>query len=242
MHMSFNGFLFVLCFALLGFVSCNRESIADLQNEPKLKQVDSSHVIAYPNVFLHYRFGYMGDYFKVNISQMDWNDSARVHPPREIEEKRIRQIINDFYFIDCQGDSTESAFKLKDTYITTIYYYNRPFGLYIVLLQHPLLNQLQSKILVRFGNDYLEQVVDFNLHALYNYKHGRIVPSNLRQKFGFNQPEVEITVPKPGAAATAFILRRLYHNGTANAKETIILNATRELTLDTVYFKRDYEL
>jgi hypothetical protein len=191
---------------------------------------------------MHYRFGYMGDYFQVKISKMDWLDSSRIHAPNINEEKKIKEVISDFYFNECQGDSLESDFKLRDTYLTTIYYYNRPFGVYMVLLKHPLMSGLQSRIFLRFGDSLLKDVVDFNLHGLYNVNKGHIESTNLHQEFSFIQPEVQITVPKPGAAATAVRLQRLYHNGTANAKEVLIIGTDYHLKLDTVYFQRDYNI
>lgn len=83
--------------------------------------------------------------------------------------------------------------------------------------------------------------MDFNIDALYDYKNGELIPSNLKKQFNITEPEIvfsTLTNWNTGAA-TSFKFTRLYHNGTANALETAIIECF-ENKLDTLYFNRKW--
>lgn len=178
--------------------------------------------------------------FPLLISNIHLKDTQKtIHLNDEIENK-ISQTISSYYFNQCSGDSNETYFKARDTYIGTIRLHDSLQTIFLVLLNHFPGGQVNAKALFynNSSKEFINETFDFNIHALYEYSNGNLAPSNLKQKLKINFPEIEIVQDNKNKTGN-FKFNRLYHNGTANAIETTILKTTAG-KLDTLEFKQNW--
>ena len=176
--------------------------------------------------------------FPLTLSNINLQDTPNItHSNDEIENK-IYQTVYSYYFNDCSGDSAETYFKLKDVYIGTIRLHDSLQTIYLVVLNHFPGGQVNSRILFynNSSKQFIDKPLDFNIHALYDYNNGQLTPTNLKEQFQINSPEIQL-IDYDKDNKNDFKLIRLYHNGAANAIETAILRV-KNMKIDTLNFNQ----
>ena len=176
----------------------------------------------------------------LKLTVLDLQDTRKTVHLNDGIEAEIRKTIYSYYFIDCSGDSSETNFKVKDTYIGTIRLHDSLQTIFIVLFKHLPTEEVNSKLIFYSNStkEFIGQPIDFNLHALYDFNNGKLTLSNLKKRFKITTPEIELVdFDKDGI--NEFKLTRLYHNGTANAIETTVLKIYNN-KIDTVEFKQKW--
>lgn len=174
--------------------------------------------------------------FPLNIKDVDFSDSSAFCEISDQKIAEIKKCIEKFYFEDCSGDSLETYFKLKDVYIGTIELIDSKFTIYTIILRRPE-GILTSKILFfNTENNRFEKVhYEFNIHAMYDYTSKGLEASNLKTMFLENIPEIKIV---ESDKMNKFQFTRLYHNGTANAVETTLIEVNED-RIDTLEVVKD---
>lgn len=182
--------------------------------------------------------------FEINVAHcpLRLDDPAVYHTkvqrlPDSALRVAISNVVKAYYLEASSGDSTETYFKLKDVYITTISLPDSMNIVYVVLLRHPATGQVNSKIL--FYNHNQQRIVgtplDFNLHALYEYDGNRLVASNLKKQLGIKEPEID-RVDYNNDGVPDYRLTRLFHNGTYNKIQQTIVNVAAT-QIDTLHIE-----
>ena len=144
-------------------------------------------------------------------------------------EKTVKDYAKDFEFYD----STQTY---KDIYINTIRLYDSLYTIYLVLLKHYPTDEVNSRALFYDNQkkEFVDNVFDFNLWVLYDFEHGKLIPTKLKTDFEITTPEIEVVdFNKDGVNDFKFV--RLWHNGTFNAIHTTILTVKNN-KVDTLYF------
>jgi hypothetical protein len=175
--------------------------------------------------------------FPLKLSLLDLQDTTKSHYPDADIETKISQTVSSYYFNECGGDSSETTFKIKDVYISTLHLRDSLYSIYLLLLKHFPNEEVNGKILI-FDNKskmFIDKALDFNLHALYDFRDGKLPPSNLKINFNITTPEIEVTKTEN----PQFQFNRLYHNGTSNSFETTIIKIKGN-KIDTAYFNRKW--
>jgi len=178
--------------------------------------------------------------FPLIMSTVNFKDSNNIiHMNDEINSK-IEQTIKDYYFNDCLGDSAETYFSIKDSYINTIRLHDSLQTIFIVIFRHLPDRLINSKILFynNISKQFNSKTIDFNIHALYDFDNGKLRPTNLKEQFKITAPEIELQYNKKSGKKD-FKFTRLNHNGTANSIETTILQVTED-RIDTIDFKQKW--
>jgi hypothetical protein len=177
--------------------------------------------------------------FPLTISNLDFKDKRNMLTFNDGITSKIEETIKEYYFTDCLGDSSETFFSIKDIYFNTIRLYDSLQTVFLVILSPPAQNL--NSIVLFYNNtskEFIEDKFCFKINSLYNVDKGGIIPSNLKKLFNMNAPDIElIDYDKNGK--DDFKFTRLYHNGTENAIETIVLKLD-ENKVDTLDFKRDW--
>jgi hypothetical protein len=144
----------------------------------------------------------------------------------------------DYYLIDCEGDSCETYFSIKETYFNTLRIPYDQYDFYLIILKHVPGNLINSKLLC-FDNcskKFINPIIDFNIHGLYNISGSELKPSNLKVLFKIKGPELEIRNIK-NDGKIELQLTRLNHNGTFNALETMKIKIKNN-TFDTLNVRK----
>jgi hypothetical protein len=144
-------------------------------------------------------------------------------------EETIKDYAKNFEFYD-------SSQTYKDTYINTIRLHDSLQTIFVVLLKHYPIGELNSRVLFynNQNKEFVDNFFDFNLWALYHFDNGKLKPTDLRTYFKINSPEIEIVdFNKDKINDYKFV--RLWHNGTFNAIHTTILTV-RNSRIDTLQF------
>jgi hypothetical protein len=177
--------------------------------------------------------------FPLYLSRLDYDNSNKVDLSTIVKDK-IQQTILDFYFIECRGDSSESYFKIKDVYFNSIELADKDLIYYLVILSHLPAESLDSKIICynTTTNSFFPKIIDFNIGSLYNIENGKLRQSNLKTLLKLDGPEIEL-VDFDNNGTNDLKLTRLYHNGTANATETLIIRL-KNAVFDTLDFKQKW--
>jgi len=139
------------------------------------------------------------------------------------------------YYFEFGGDSTESNFKVNDVYIKSLVISEQGHSYYIILLKAPA-SPLDARILIsnNITGEYILPVIDYKIHAMYDYTEGSITESNLKKELKINGPDLELTdFDKDNMLDLKLV--RLYHNGTSNAVETSIMKIVNN-TLINIYY------
>lgn len=99
----------------------------------------------------------------------------------------------------------------------------------MILLKHMPGDQLNSKIIFynNISKTFVDTVIDFNIHASYDISRGKLITSNLKKHFNITTPEIQL-VDYDNDKINDYKFTRLYHNGTMNAIETIILKVNND--------------
>lgn len=195
------------------------------------QQAKTKHVFSSSNILI------IDTKFPLKLSKINLSDSQNaIHLNDEIEN-RIFQTVYSYYIDDCAGDSSD--FQVKDSHIATIRLHDQLQAIFLVLLHHPT-GMVNGKVLIydNSSKDFIDKPLDFNLHALYDYDNGKLKPSNLKETFKIDSPEIALLFDEEHKINN-FKFTRLYHNGTANAIETAILKVTSN-TIDTLDFNQNW--
>lgn len=144
-------------------------------------------------------------------------------------ENVVKEYSSDFEFYD-------SSQTYKDTYINTIRLQDSLQTIYLVLLKHYPIGELNSKVLFYDNQkkEFINNVFDFNLWVLYNFDNGNLKPTDLKTYFKISSPEIEVVdFNKDKINDYKFV--RLWHNGTFNAIHSTILTVSNG-NIDTLNF------
>ncbi len=196
-----------------------------------------SETIQYPEITLQKAE------FPFTLDKIDLNDSSKTIATSKKEKKIIKNVLSDFYFNTCMGDSSETYFKLKDNYIKTFLLKNEPYTIYYVLLEQQPTGRIIGKMFFynNTSKTFNDEILDYYIYAMYNFNengNGKITPSNLKELFKITAPDIKtVDFDKDGKNELKF--NRLYHNGTANAIETTILKIDNQ-KLDTLSFEQKW--
>ncbi|TAL62488.1 MAG: hypothetical protein EPN85_02660 [Bacteroidetes bacterium] len=177
--------------------------------------------------------------FPLYLSQLDY-DTAKQATVSQVAKEKIQQTILDYYFNDCGGDSSEANFSIKNIYFNTVQLSDSSATVYLIILNHAPSGSVNSKILLYDNNtkSFNDNVVDFNIHGLYDIANEKLKPTNLKEEFKINTPEMEFSnFDKDGIKKLK--LTRLNHNGTVNVIETTILKISAN-KMDTFDFKQKW--
>jgi hypothetical protein len=214
-----------LIFFLLPLLACSNNINQQAQTE---------HIFSLSNISV------IDANFPLRLSEINLHDRQSVIHLNDDMENQIFQTIYSYYFNDCSGDSSETYFKVKDTYIRTIRLKDSLHTIFFVLLNHMPDGLVNGKVLFynNLSKEFIDQVFDFNVQALYDYTDGKLKSSNLKEKFKINSPEIELMHDNKSKTSN-FKFTKLYHNGTSNAIETAILQVKNH-KLDTIDFKQKW--
>ena len=177
--------------------------------------------------------------FPIRLDLIDFEDKNQIQQISYGKMSGVEEEIKKYYD-DEYREGEENLYSMKDIYLNTIQINNSSnLILYWMILKHPS-GKVKSKILF-FDNtkkEFLEYVHDFNIHALYNEMDRKLEPTNLKERFQIDFPEIDM-IDFDGDKFADFKLTRLYHNGTANAIEEMIVEIS-EAKADTLKFKREW--
>jgi len=178
--------------------------------------------------------------FPLILSAVNFKDSNNIIHLNDGINSKLEQTKKDYYFKDCSGDSAQTYFSIKDTYINTIRLRDSLQTVFVIIFRHMPDGLINSKILLcnNISKQFNSKTLDFNIHALYDFDSGRLKPTNLKEQFKIIAPEIELMKNKE-SGMNSFKFTRLYHNGTANAIETTSIKVT-ENRIDTIDFKRKW--
>lgn len=168
---------------------------------------------------------------KIDLSKKD----NIVHLNDQIRSK-IEQTVENYYTNECLPDSLHTY---KDTYINTIRLQDSLQTIFLVLLKHYPFEEVRSKALFydNTKKEFADSVCDFRIHALFDFVHGHLEPTNLKTDFEIDTPEIQLVdFDKDGM--NDFKFTRLYHNGTFNSIHTAILTV-KNSSFDTLDFKEE---
>lgn len=171
--------------------------------------------------------------FPLILTKIDFQDTTRVIKLNDEIESKIKTTVQDYYFNDCGGDTSETYFTIKDTYINSVRLHDSLQTIYFVLLKH-ISGNINSKILFYDNStkSFSVKTLDFNIHGLYDFVNGKLTPTNLKTNFRIEVPEIELLdFDKDGS--NEFKFTRLYHNGTDNAIETTIIKVSNSNIVNT---------
>lgn len=147
--------------------------------------------------------------------------------------KKIEETVNNYYS-ENYGKGNNEYFKVRDTYLRTIIMQTPTDMIYLVLLKHLPGEELNYEVLIyNKASNSFSGPLDFNLFAMYDLDHEKLISSNLKTKFHITSPDVEFAGFDSGLVAK-YRFTRLVHNGTYNAIETTVLkvNGTHVDTIE----------
>jgi hypothetical protein len=194
----------------------------------------NQHKLALPN------FSVFDCKFPLKISDLNLKDSSKIIYLNDGIESKLSQTIYSYYFNDCSGDSSETYFSVKDTYINTLRLHDSLTTVYLILFKVFPGGQVDGKLLFydNIGKDFIDKSFDLRLFALYDLDNGELKPTNLKEQFKITYPEISL-VDFDNDKVNDFKFTRLYHNGTANAIETTIIKIYKN-KIDTLDFKQNW--
>jgi hypothetical protein len=215
--------IFIAIFILTGLFSCtDRQTKNSITQTNEVSKNEVTFVITAINANLPLRLD------KINLE--DKNNTIHLNDGIVSKiEKVIKDYAKDFEFYD----STQTY---TDTYINTIRLHDSLWTIYVVLLKHYPTEELNSRVLFYDNQkkEFLDNTFDFNLWVLYNIDNGKLKPTDLKNHFKINSPEIElIDFNKDKINDYKFV--RLWHNGTFNAIHTTILTLSNS-KIDTLHF------
>ncbi len=154
---------------------------------------------------------------------------------------RIEQTVREYYTNECAVNGDTVAFSVNDILIRTLRLRDSSHSVFLLLLRHIPTGAVNGKLLFYNNNErrFINDVaIDFNLHALYCYEDGQLKPTNLEDELKLEMPELQL-VDVDSDGINEFELKRLYHNGTANAIETTVLKIGKQ-RIDTLAFTQEW--
>jgi hypothetical protein len=177
--------------------------------------------------------------FPLSLKDINLHDNSTLVVMNDGITSRIQKTILDYYLNECAGDSSETNFTVKDTYINTIRLRDSLQTIFLVLLDHIPSGLLNGKLLFydNMKKDFADKPLDFNLYALYSYENGILTTSNLKTELNITKPEIEL-VDFDKNGINDFKLNKLVHNGTLNATENLTVKISGH-KIDTLDFKEE---
>lgn len=175
----------------------------------------------------------------IKLSLIDLENRNLVQQISDGKMSGIEKEIRNYYLNDC-GGSKEHPYSIKDVYLKTIQINNKSnYILYWIIFKH-IAGKVNSRILFydNAKKEFSEYIHDLNIHGLYNEEDRKIIPSNLKELFKIDFSEIEIA-DFDKDEFTDFRLRRLYHNGTANGIEEMIIEVN-QTDADTLKFEIEW--
>jgi len=171
------------------------------------------------------------------LSSVDFNN--RAHLSDEVTAK-IKKVVCDNYFNDVVRNKVLKYSKIKDTYINTIRLHEKNQTIFLIIMKNIFGHNIRSKAL--FYDDvkktFADKIIDFNINALYDVESNKLKPTDLKLQLKVNSPEIAVVDFKTGGKIW-YKFTRLYHNGTANAIETFVINVSQD-QIKTLAFKRQF--
>ncbi len=154
----------------------------------------SQTTLTYPNIDL------LPVSFPVRLEDVNLaNRQSRIQLPTE-ETIMIGEVIRDFYINECHGDAAQKQFKMKDTYLGTLWATDRDSltSVFYVLLQNPPAGTLTGKVIFydNLRRRPLETIIDNDISQMYHLADGRFVPEEstlalpVLELFDFNKDGV----------------------------------------------------
>jgi hypothetical protein len=172
--------------------------------------------------------------YPLHLNVLDFNDRKKFIALNEEVVSRIENLVKIYYIRECDGDSSQLSSAVSKVYFNTLRFHDSLHTLYLVLLKHEPTGYLNGKVLF-YDNTmktFSEKVFDFNLHALYDFKEEKLIPSNLKVKLSIEGPEID-QVDYDHDGMMDYRFTRLIHNGTYNAIQTTVLTF-HKLNIDTL--------
>gem|GEM_PF-615627 len=174
----------------------------------------------------------------ISLNDINFNDETNAKHISDGKSAAIENAIEKYYLAEMEG--MEDLYSINDFYVNTIALKSGANDvLYWIIFRH-LLGKVNSQLLFYDNSkkEYMDYVHDFNIHALYTLEEEVLKPTDLKKRYLPNHSEVEIVdFDKDGL--TDIKLTRLFHNGTANAIEEMIIEVS-ESQCDTLSFKRNW--
>ncbi len=131
-------------------------------------------------------------------------------------------MVEDFYFNQCAGDSSETFCRLADALLYTMKLRGRASEYYLKVVQHVPQGFVTGRLINWDPRE--ERIIagpaDVRFSGMYNVRNGGLQPSNLKKQFKITGPELMIM---DTLGREAVIVRRLWHNGTFNSIERSVL-------------------
>lgn len=168
----------------------------------------------------------------LDLSKVNLKDTKNIVQISEGKIGAIEKVIHDFRMREW-GDLPEQ-YSTDDCYVGTLWLKGGPETLYYIILQHPVTKDLKAKILFLEKNKVIEQ----NLFAMYSLDGPGFKKSELFEMLDIEAPQVQLS-EVDGDGIEEYTFSRLYHNGTFNALETLIMNV-QEPKADTLHFSRKW--
>ncbi len=167
------------------------------------------------------------------LNKCDFTQNKKVS--KEITDK-IENVILDFYFNYCNGDSTETYFSIRDVYFNTIEFSSKDLTFYLVILNRTGGGGIQSRLICYDHSIkmFYRDILNYNLASLYNFDHENqsLIKSNLNQLFDLQAPEIEKIASLDNS--DIFRFNELCHNGTSNALESTVIKFNKSSVIDTI--------
>ncbi|MFP9117497.1 hypothetical protein ACLI08_06905 [Flavobacterium sp. RNTU_13] len=174
--------------------------------------------------------------FPLKVGELDLNDSRNFIALNDGVLNKIQTVADDFAK---EAMYPEDLKEQEKALIRTVQLRDKDFTLYVILLKSYVGSEVTAKVLFYKNEtkEFLKDDFELKLYALYQYRDGKLTPSNLKELFKITTPEIELTdYNKDGINDYKFT--RLWHNGTFNAIHTTIISVTNQKT-DTLFFKEE---
>jgi len=148
-------------------------------------------------------------------------------------ERAIHGVVEDFYFNQCVGDSSETWCRLADALWYTVKLRGRESEYYLMVVQHVPQGFVSGRLINWEPREErsIAGPADVRFSGMYNVRNGELQQSNLKKQFKITGPELEIM---DTLGREAIIVRRLWHNGTFNSMERTALSFDQG-RLDTLF-------
>ena len=167
----------------------------------------------------------------LDLSKIDWNDSKSLVQISDWRRGRIQEVVNHYYAEECSD--LEGLYTPADCYLGTLWLRGASRDFYYVLLRHPVGGYLSARVFLPKGEGSLRQ----NLFAMYEFEEEKLRKTKLFKSLELQDAQVQIS-DVDGDGREDLTLVRLFHNGTFNAKETLVVNF-EESGVDTLHFRRE---
>lgn len=169
--------------------------------------------------------------FPLKITEINFDDKSKIIHLNDGIIATIDQTVKNYYNSECETDSLNSV---REAYINTILLKDSLQTLFLILVKHYPTGAINSKVLFydNIEKKFVRQVFDFNLHALYEYNNGNLVPTNLKTELDITSPEIDL-IDFNHDGVNEYRFKRLVHNGTFNSIQTTILTV-KNSSIDTI--------